>query len=67
ICEEAISPKTHGVKLHRLSGKNLLNRRLSLKPLTKMINLLIFQRRTSIPVTWGQVDMLVKLENGRKN
>jgi hypothetical protein len=32
-----------------------------------MINLLRFQRRISVPITWGQADMSVKLENGRKN
>jgi hypothetical protein len=54
------------VKLQRLSGKNLFNRRPILNPLPSVINLLRCRRRTSIPIAWDQKDMLVKIPNGRR-
>jgi hypothetical protein len=54
------------VKLHRFSGKNLFNRRPILKPLPSVMNMLRCQRRTSIPVTWDQRDMLLRFPNGRR-
>jgi hypothetical protein len=54
------------VKLQRFSGKNLFNRRPILKPLPSVMNMLRCRRRTSIPITWDQRDMLLKFPNGRR-
>jgi hypothetical protein len=58
-------PKHMG-KIKRFSGKNLFNRTLILKPLPSVMNMLRCRRRTSIPITWDQRDMLLKFPNGRR-
>jgi hypothetical protein len=44
----------------------LFNRRPILKPLPSVMNMLRYQRRTSIPITWDQRDMLLKFPNERR-
>jgi hypothetical protein len=63
--KKGLVPKHMG-KLQRFNGKNLFNRRPILKPLPSVMNMLKCRRRTSIPVTWDQRDMLLKFSNGRR-
>jgi hypothetical protein len=57
----------HMGKITQAQWEEFVKQKTKSEALASVINLLRFQRRTSIPITWGQADMLVKLENGRRN
>jgi hypothetical protein len=54
-------------KITQAQWEEFVKQKTEPKALAISNKFLRFQRRTSIPVTWGQADMSVNLENGRRN
>jgi hypothetical protein len=54
-------------KITQAQWEEFVKQKTEPKALAMSNKFLRFRRRTSIPVTWGQADMSVNLENGRRN
>jgi hypothetical protein len=57
----------HMGKITQAQWEEFVKQKTEPKALAISNKFLRFRRRTSIPVTWGQADMSVNLENGRRN
>jgi hypothetical protein len=64
--KKQLVPKHMG-KITQAQWEEFVKQKTEPKALAISNKFLRFQRRTSIPVTWGQADMSVNLENGRRN
>jgi hypothetical protein len=63
--KKGLMPKHMG-KIIEAQWKEFFNRRPILKPLPLVMNMLRCRRRTSIPITWDQRDILLKFLNERR-
>jgi hypothetical protein len=63
--KKGLVPKHMG-KIIEAQWKEFVQQKTDPKPLPSVMNMLRCQRRTYIPITWDQVDMLLKFLNGRR-
>jgi hypothetical protein len=63
--KKGLMPKHMG-KITEAQWKEFVQQKTDPKPLPSVMNLLRCQRRTSIPITWDQRDMLLKFLNERR-